>query len=670
MQTTMLRTDVNFYSHIAQMQNRFVNLSVRVLVVFLLFLHITLGSFRCHAAEDSISEDLDIASESSDTVNEDSDIEDSSIIDEGPDTISEDLLQWNDEQQIHLLEHQLRPIDYLEKHPDLKGLLIYHYLGTGKTFLSIGCAERLDTKEVWVVVPDFLVSHWKKNIRIYGVKDASRYKIIPQNSPQFAIENDPSEALVIVDESHRIINKMGSTDMRVSQLYSDLYLNLQKAKRVLSLTGTPIFSNVVDLAAQVNFVSGENLMPLNDFQFRRDYTLVNQATSIWRGHIMESRFLPVVLGVVTTIGITMVAPSATLQNKKVIDSIERYVGGLIGLCIGMYQVAHPVGENTMRRFNAKKINDMAAPYISYYNFDRERDSDYPTSTTHEKEALYNDSQLALLFKFANNALTPRELIKMQADDLAIEDTKYVEINSYRIQKKMKENSLAGVSIGNMFFRKGDKLVRPDKFVKALEVMESTDRPVVIYSNFYHNGILAFKKYLDIMGYEGNCKILDPNLPEDEYDSIIEDYNEGRVKFLLLHPEITEGISLKGTAQMHILEPSESPSGLEQIKGRVVRYQSHIHLPENQRHVDIYIWRQALPIFSFQRMSAARRDWLENFHELNYYGGASTALIDINSARKNISPDKLLHIKALSVNSTVTALLHLLKTTSIEVAYEQ
>src|SRR5437762_2733650 len=42
---------------------------------------------------------------------------------------------------IKLLNHQLVPIDYMLKNPDIKGLLVNHYMGTGKTSLGIGFAE-------------------------------------------------------------------------------------------------------------------------------------------------------------------------------------------------------------------------------------------------------------------------------------------------------------------------------------------------------------------------------------------------------------------------------------------------------------------------------------------------------------------------------------------------
>ena len=85
--------------------------------------------------------------------------------------------------KITLLPHQYYPIDYLLKHPKQKGLLINHYLGTGKTFLGLGFAEKmlaknngLNNHKIILIVPRFLKSNWVTQMRQFGVKDKSKYE--------------------------------------------------------------------------------------------------------------------------------------------------------------------------------------------------------------------------------------------------------------------------------------------------------------------------------------------------------------------------------------------------------------------------------------------------------------------------------------------------------------
>ena len=198
-------------------------------------------------------------------------------------------------------------------------------------------------------------------------------------------------------------------------------------------------------------------------------------------------------------------------------------------------------------------------------------------------------------------------------------------------------------------------------------MISTDRPVVVYSHFYNNGLLLFKRYLDKMGHKGQYRILDPNLPHDEYERIISDYNAGKVKFLMIHPDITEGISLKGTAQLHMLEPSVNKAAQEQIIGRAVRYMSHSHLPAKQRHVNVYVWQQTLAGFDLEHSKVLRKNWFQNFSEVNYY--SERGIIDKNANLKVLSPDDRAYHTMNVLDFNTKSLVELIKQLSIEKHYK-
>jgi hypothetical protein len=97
--------------------------------------------------------------------------------------ISQALKDWNETQPVPLKTHQLIPIDYLEKNSHIKGLIINHYLGTGKTYLAIGFAERNPHCQVIILAPGFLESHWFNQLEKYGVKNKSRYRFVSHNAP-------------------------------------------------------------------------------------------------------------------------------------------------------------------------------------------------------------------------------------------------------------------------------------------------------------------------------------------------------------------------------------------------------------------------------------------------------------------------------------------------------
>jgi superfamily II DNA or RNA helicase len=70
--------------------------------------------------------------------------------------------------------------------------------------------------------------------------------------------------------------------------------------------------------------------------------------------------------------------------------------------------------------------------------------------------------------------------------------------------------------------------------------------------------------------------------------IVDDYNTGKLNVLIITKAGSEGIDLKGTRNVIVLDPVWNPAGLEQIIGRAVRYNSHIDLPQEDRHVNIFL----------------------------------------------------------------------------------
>lgn len=107
---------------------------------------------------------------------------------------------------------------------------------------------------------------------------------------------------------------------------------------------------------------------------------------------------------------------------------------------------------------------------------------------------------------------------------------------------------------------------------------------VTYSNYLGHGIDPLASLLEKDGipfarYTGE-------LSQKEKDQIVKDYNRGKIKHLLISGAGGEGLDLKGTKLMQLLEPHWNEPQLEQVRGRAVRYGSHAHLPEAERNVEI------------------------------------------------------------------------------------
>lgn len=105
---------------------------------------------------------------------------------------------------------------------------------------------------------------------------------------------------------------------------------------------------------------------------------------------------------------------------------------------------------------------------------------------------------------------------------------------------------------------------------------------VVYSNYLNSGLTPYKKYLE----QNNIPYgeFSGSIPAEQRDQMVRDYNADKIKALLISSAGAEGLDLKGTRLLQILEPHFNREKEKQIIGRAIRYQSHAALPEDQRNV--------------------------------------------------------------------------------------
>jgi hypothetical protein len=576
------------------------------------------------------------------------------------------LLEWNSQQKIKLLPHQLVPIEYLEEHKDIRGLLLYHYLGTGKTYTALGFIQRNPDKPVVILAPRFLRSHWIQHIGQYEVINSERITIITHEEPEPLMKIDLKETILIIDESHRIIEKINSGITLDEQVYSNLYLHMNTAHRILSLTGTPIYGGLTDLSYQINLVSGKNDIPFNEAEFRATFLKVNPTTSFFRGHVVESVFAPIATGV-TAIGLAV-----AVTSSPGIVALAGFGGFFIP---GMIQSLYPLQTVNLRQFSPAPLKRSVEKYVSYYDFNNPDRAYFPTSTVYVQDVLYTKPQIDFLYNFEDSRLDVVSLQRLLKDERKPMSNEMVYLNSTNIQNSLNRKPGGGQQIANLSFPDPDcpaRTLYPKKFKAILCMINTKPGPVVLYSHYYYNGILLFADYLDKNGKAGKYAILHPEMSVDEHKNVISRYNQGLIEILLIHPEITEGISLQGTRQMHLLETPHNRAFQEQMIGRVVRYKSHMHLREKDRHVDVYIWKATLPRFGLANNIALRENWDNYFSELNYYSnfGQGRIQIDPNAQRKNISPDDVAYMQLENTDINMCKLKAYLKRYSIENFYER
>jgi len=105
-----------------------------------------------------------------------------------------------------------------------------------------------------------------------------------------------------------------------------------------------------------------------------------------------------------------------------------------------------------------------------------------------------------------------------------------------------------------------------------------------YSTFLKSGLLPMQEELKKRGIA--AEIFDGTMDDAARKDLVNRYNKGKVKHLLVSSAGSEGLDLKGTRLIQILEPHWNLAKIHQVRARGIRYKSHDHLPEEERNVHV------------------------------------------------------------------------------------
>ena len=112
-----------------------------------------------------------------------------------------------------------------------------------------------------------------------------------------------------------------------------------------------------------------------------------------------------------------------------------------------------------------------------------------------------------------------------------------------------------------------------------------DYKTVIFSNWLEYGVEPICK--ELATNKISYQIFVGSFSEKKRNKIIKDFNNDHYQVLVLSGSGKEGIDLKKVRRLIVMDPVWNFAGMEQIRGRAIRYQSHIDLPPSQRNVSIY-----------------------------------------------------------------------------------
>lgn len=489
---------------------------------------------------------------------------------------------------IVLKPHQQKVVNYM-KDTDARGIILYHGLGSGKTITSIAISKLYPDKKIIIIVPASMRTQWKEeltkmkvNMRNYNVVSYEGFETMVISNPHIV-----ESTIVILDEAHRIRNP-GKTSTVINR-------SLKDCDKVILLTGTPMVNSPLDMSPLINVIQGNKIMPVDNEQFEDHFMITKDMIP----PPLKNRCINYSAITCTDDGKIVWEHRCTYHYYRYMLKQPKEIREKEGFVKNLEYEAKQQKRITEKRENLKMIpkHPLLSEYaryvrcmVSYHMPDLS--DDYP-----KVEKWYIQVNMSpIQSKIYNDALNNLPLPDRKAIQKGIEikDTGgSVHVNTFLNVVRRVSNTWGG---------------SPDtpKIRQIVDYIKKGPKPVIVYSNWLEDGINAVAKALipekiSFVKFTGS-------LTDKLKNEIVKAYNEGNTEVLLLSSSGGEGIDLKNTRQIHIMEPHWNLAKINQVIGRGARYKSHASLPVDERKVTVYYWvsMPKLNSFSFNNKKTANK----------------------------------------------------------------
>lgn len=465
-----------------------------------------------------------------------------------------------------LKPHQVRALNKLDK---TDGLVLDHGMGSGKTRLFLTAVEReLARKKegrALIVAPASLQSNIEQEIKKHNLNiDLSRVDV---RSYQKAV-NDSDElrknryVIAVADEAHAFRN----TGTARHRALSDI---IENADKRLLATGTTGYNHVSDIAPLVNMASGgARMLPEGKKAFEEEYI-----------------------------------------NKEIEQPpmLKRILGG------------SPHEVHSLK--NQKELKRRLSAYVDHYTLEDNPETlkEFPRKTEKVVEVEMSHEQ-KVVYKYLEDKLPFHLKLKVRMN-LPLDKKESASLNAFSTGIRQASNSI------KPFMEKSTHVTpKIHTAVKNLVNHANSDKNFkgLVYSNYLGAGLEDYSTELTKAGvphvlYHGG---LNPK----QKDQIVKDYNEDKNRVILVSSSGAEGLNLKGTKVVQILEPHHNVSKINQVIARARRYKSHAHLPEKEREVQVEHYHSVFPKGIFGQAKSHSID------QYLYHNSGSKNTLDIEMKR--------------------------------------
>jgi superfamily II DNA or RNA helicase len=471
---------------------------------------------------------------------------------------------------------------YINPATPYKGVLIFHRIGAGKTCTAVRIGETWKhQRKIMVLTPASLVGNFRNELRspcagnsyltdkerkelanyhpsskeykeIIKISDDrinKCYKIYSYNKfVELAEEGKISlkNTVLIVDEIQNMVSDKG-------KFYKVLYDAIHSAPqdlRIVLLSATPMFDKPIEIGLTMNLL-------------RIPYELPT-------GREFEKTFMRVSKNKTT---------GKVFANAINLDVFQERIKGYVSYFKGAPDIAFPSFK--VRHVKCEMSEFQYRSYLSVLAKE--------TQEHHGKLRAFKNGDI---LELPNNFFIGTRIISNVAFP----------------NKGVEEDGLTSFKGSHLKLENLQKY--SIKFFTIITKIKNSWGPILVYSNFKeYGGIKSFVRALEAQGFSDYTKTGEGrsryavwtgdvnNNTREEIKSVFNqtsNYNGSKLKVMILSPSAKEGVSFFNVQQIHILEPYWNQARIDQIMGRGIRYCSHKNLPEEKRHVKVYIYMAVHP----------------------------------------------------------------------------
>lgn len=533
-------------------------------------------------------------------------------------------IPYTDEIAETLRYSQHIPKEFFTQARNVRGLLLALEMGQGKTRVAASIAEYCREHEPGRKVLVLLAKSLEENFRV-GISKIAKsddpsyidknYKFISLNSSlmykkisnvdrsteeekyerrlgsfmdDIIRKNSLENSLLIVDEAHNLFNGITNGAKNALALY-DLIMKTRNIK-LLFLTGTPIINDPFELVPCFNMARGRialdrtlggarSIVRKKDNDSQKTTLLFSESYEEFQDYFIDRA-------------------NRTIRNK------EKFTNRIFGLTsyygeLYFHDINNKPGFPQELPVIVERI-PMGKEQFLRYRSARESELEETTKSYRSQNARFSasaggNSTYRVKSRQISNYCIPEEALGPFRGKKA--RVKYID--------KIPVSALVDL---DKWSPKMKKII--------INLERHKDQKGIVYSQFVSGeGIAVFARVLEAHGYcafqpgisteydvskkhKGLFAIVSGSITPEERAEIIRKYNDAsdatNIRILLLSGAVAEGIDLKRTRHVHIMEPFWNYARINQVKTRAIRFESHKDLPEEERNVQLYIYLSDYP----------------------------------------------------------------------------